>query len=194
MSSEAKADGRRPYKGSCHCGFIQYIIYLELPPLAPGAPQDEAKDKNSVRIYKCNCKPCHKMGLFHIRLPSPPDDFVLLSPLDSFKELGDYTCNKDIIHFPFCKKCGVRCFAIDWEGEVVEKEVDGEKKSVWVLKKPPEGEQPKTYLSINAHTIEAGQEGFDLREWHEKGWINYLDELDEKEEDRYDVPHRGGVY
>jgi hypothetical protein len=30
-----------------------------------------------------------------------------------------------------------------------------------------------SYLTVNASTLEAGQEGLDLREWHEKGWIRY---------------------
>jgi len=62
---------------------------------------------------------------------------------------------------------------------------------------------PAGYLSINATSLEPGQEGLDLREWwvaleskrraltggrHEKGWITYLDCLEEKGEDRLHVP------
>lgn len=55
-------------------------------------------------------------------------------------------------------------------------------------------EKHHTYFSINATTLEPGQEGLSLKEWHEKGWINYLDLLDQKEEHRNGEPHRGGMY
>jgi len=50
------------------------------------------------------------------------------------------------------------------------------------------------YLSVNATSLDVGQEGLDLREWHEKGWIAYLDTLENKEENRMRVPFVGGMY
>ncbi|KAF2425737.1 hypothetical protein EJ08DRAFT_652033 [Tothia fuscella] len=81
------------------------------------------------------------------------------------------------------------------EGEVTEKGVGGEKKTVWVPKEAGwvEG-SGLSYSSINAHSLDAGKDGLDLREWHEKSWISYLDCLDEKEADRFELPHRGGAY
>jgi len=38
------------------------------------------------------------------------------------------------------------------------------------------------------------QEGFDMREWTEKGWVIYLDVLKEVEEDRLEKPFEGGMY
>ena len=50
------------------------------------------------------------------------------------------------------------------------------------------------YLSVNAITLDAGQEGLDLREWTEKGWIEYYDNRDDKEKDQMGVPHKGDMY
>lgn len=51
------------------------------------------------------------------------------------------------------------------------------------------------YLSVNAHTIDANQEGFDMRDWVDKKAVKYLDCLDDAQnEDRYDRPHAGGCY
>jgi hypothetical protein len=134
------------------------------------------------------------MSIFHLRVPFAPTDFVLLSPLDPTNQLSDYTCCEGNIHFLFCKTCGVRCFAFVGEGEVVEKEVAGEVRKVWAPKEVGYEEGQSAYLSVNAQTVEAGQDGFDLREWHEKGWICYLDCLDKKGDERTAAPHRGGTY
>jgi hypothetical protein len=134
------------------------------------------------------------MGFFHVRLPNAQKDFILISPLDPMNDLGDYTCFDGKIHWLFCKNCAVRCFALTGEGGVVEKEIDGEKKNVWVPKEGVFIEGEGSYLSVNAQTLEPGQEGLDLKEWHEKKWISYLDCLDEAEDDRFEVPHRGGTY
>jgi hypothetical protein len=136
------------------------------------------------------------MSLFHLRLPDSPNDFRLLSPLDPQKELSDYMCFDKRIHWYFCPRCGVRCFAFMGEGEVREVEIGGEKMQVWGAKKEGwvEGTGHGCYLSVNAATLEAGQEGLDLREWHEKGWIAYLDVLDEVEGNRLGKPFKGGMY
>jgi len=76
---------------------------------------------------------------------------------------------------------------------VKEVEIAGETTKAWVPKEPwMEGNG--TYLSVNAATLDAGQEGLDLREWAEKGWIAYLDWLGETKEDRLGKPHEGGMY
>jgi hypothetical protein len=136
------------------------------------------------------------MGIFHMRLPHASQDFALLSPLDPMKELGDYTCFEGDIHWLFCKNCAVRCFIVCGEGEVVEREIEGVKRNVWVTKSDDRktGDGNYRYLTVNAQTLEPGQEGLDLREWYDKNWVCYLDTLDETEEDRYGKPHRGGTY
>ncbi len=203
---------RRPFNGSCHCGAVQYIAYLNVPYPGPQAGIE--------RLYRCNCRICHKIGFMHIRVPNVPDDFLLLSPLDPFKELGDYQCARKKLHFFFCKTCGVRCFIFMGEGRVSDVEIEADsldiplerltlsdeakeqpkKKSVKVWHSLPDGEAVNIphgqYLSVNAHTIDADQEGFDMRDWADKKAIQYLDYLKAEHDgaSRYDRPHIGGCY
>lgn len=131
-----------------------------------------------------------------------PNDFQVLSPLTatgldvSEKGLGDYTCFAGNVHWYFCSKCGVRCFNFMGKGEIVDVDVAGETKTVWKPKEEgwKEGATSTGYLSVNATSLDQGQEGCDLREWTEKGWIVYLDCLKEIEEDRLGKPHEGGMY
>ena len=123
---------------------------------------------------------------------------MLLSPLDPLSGgLGEYRCFDKRHNWTFCKTCGARCFAFSGgEGEVVDREVDGEMRKVWMIKR--EGwnvdVSKKSYLSVNAHTLEAGQEGLDFREWVEKGWIAYLDARDRASATQMGVPHDGDMY
>jgi hypothetical protein len=57
-----------------------------------------------------------------------------------------------------------------------------------------EREGGSNYLSVNASTLEPGQEGFNLKEWTEKGWIAYVDAKDNVGEYRLGEPHGGGMY
>jgi hypothetical protein len=141
------------------------------------------------------------MGFFHIRVPDSPRDFYLLSPLDQ-ASLSDYLCSDKELHWLFCSNCGVRCFIFKGEGEIADvdldaamgKESEGKITKVWRCK--PEGwkEDRTSYLSVNALTIEAGQEGFDLRELVDKKWVAYSDCKDYKEDDRFDYPQVGGTW
>jgi len=135
------------------------------------------------------------MGLFHVRPIDPPTDFQLLSPLNPTSGgLSDYQCFAKVNHWYFCPKCGVRCFSLIGEGEVRTEDVEGEKKrEVWGFKRKEWDEADKKYLSVNALTLEPDQEGLDLREWVEKGWIAYLDHSG-KEESNMGQPHAGDPY
>ncbi|KAK9239576.1 DUF636 domain-containing protein [Lipomyces kononenkoae] len=189
---------RRHYYGSCHCGRMRYIAFISMPSAADGNDVDRP---TTVRFYKCNCSSCHKMGFFHIRLPDSPRDFYLLSPLD-IADLSDYTCFGKKIHWFFCSNCGVRCFAVMGKGHVVDvdleaalgKESNGKTTRVWKVDGENWKEDQTGYLSVNANTIEPGQEGLDLRELGQKRWIQYLDCKDYTGEDRYDYPHEGGTW
>jgi hypothetical protein len=79
-----------------------------------------------------------------------------------------------------------------------EVEIEGKIKTVWTAKREGwssgKNEHGFDYLSVNGVTIEPGQEGFDMREWTEKGWIAYLDEKDEVGAPRFGAPYDGGVY
>lgn len=198
---------RRPYTGSCHCGSLRYIVYLTLP----HNPRLDHKSRQQA-IYRCNCTVCHKIGILHTRVNSSPDDFLLLAPRDPFRELGDYQCDNGDLHFLYCKTCAVRCFVFMGEGEVVDVEDEavlalagakGQEGGLKAWRPKKEGWQEGKsahgcYLSIDAQTIDQGQEGFDLREWKEKGWIAYLDTRRSGEPGQgppnYERPHPGGIY
>ncbi|CZR56896.1 uncharacterized protein PAC_06785 [Phialocephala subalpina] len=185
---------RRPYHGSCHCGFTKYICYITLPP--PLVTANPPTPTSTIRIRKCNCSTCHKMSFFHLRLLNSPADFYLISPLSPTTELSDYVCFDERIHWYFCPKCGVRYFAFNGESEVVEVDIpvaekgeeEVERRKVWKPKTEGWIEKETGYLSVNAVTLEPGQEGLDLREW-----IAYLDMRGE-EEARMGRPHDGGIY
>jgi hypothetical protein len=151
------------------------------------------------------------MGFFHCRPIDPQEDFILISPAN-LDELGDYRAFSKTQGWYFCKSCGVRVFGVAAEWEKVD--IDVEK---WAERKSSEEEgklQPvlKTkattrtrtvdgkevtkdyhYVSINAVTLEPGDE-IDLRMWHEKGWLLYVDCRSRTEGPRLGKPHEGGMY
>jgi hypothetical protein len=136
------------------------------------------------------------MSIFHVRLIDAPDDFFLFSPLNLTEGgLKDYQCFIKNSHWYFCGTCGVRCFTATGGGEVKEVEIEGEKKQVWSVKKEgwDEAEGP-SYFSLNAASLEPGQEGLNLKEWTEKGWIDYYDSKEDAGEYRFGEPHDGGMY
>lgn len=160
-------------------------------------------------MYKCNCSTCLKLGIFHLRLEDSPNDFVVVSPLDFEDEgvLGDYRSFAAEYHWCFCNNCGVRCFAFagtDGKGGRGGELVDHGRRALGVHEdgttkvwKPlAEGwvEGEVGYLSINAVTLDQDQEGLDLREWTEKGWIYYMDCKNRTEASRFGTPHAGGIY
>lgn len=205
---------RRPFTGSCHCGDTQYVLFLTMPhDQIPIGANQRRSPPGVQNFYRCNCTLCHKAGLLHVRPLSPPDDFLILAPQDPLSDMGDYMVPKGSTHWFFCKTCGMRCFSLRGEGESIELDVadaglqevtekleskglarDG-KIRAWKLKK----EGWNGYLSINGHSLDAGQEGLDLREWKEKGWLLYIDCLEplgegRGERPRYERPHEGGTY
>ncbi|KAF2108852.1 hypothetical protein BDV96DRAFT_254608 [Lophiotrema nucula] len=189
------------YHGSCHCGNVKYQVRLTLPPLITTDPTAK-----TVSIYKCNCTTCQKMGFFHCRPINPEDDFILTSPDPS--ELGDYRVYDKKHGWYFCKNCGVRTFGLGGAWEETELDVDewaGREKSkdgtekVWKTKSADcmvtvDGKQTTRnlhYLSVNAVTLE----NVDLREWHEKEWMFYVDCLRTPEQGpRFGKPYAGGMY
>jgi hypothetical protein len=172
-------------------------------------------------FYRCNCTLCQKAGLLHVRPLSPPDDFLLLSPQDPYNELGDYVV-PDVkyppSHWLFCKSCGMRCVSLRGAGSLSKLDIDEAglgpvadrlrdaglvgadgKVSAWRPEKPTDVADWDGYLSINGYSLDAGQEGLDLREWKEKKWVLYLDLLELKGKGKaaevvYDRPQEGGAY
>ncbi|KAK2056890.1 hypothetical protein LY76DRAFT_594694 [Colletotrichum caudatum] len=210
---------RRPYRGSCHCGETQYIVFLTFPhTLPPPRPPKATTPRSHQEFYRCNCTTCQKAGFFHMRLASSPDDFLLLKPLSPYEDLGDYSVYQKDLHFLFCKTCGMRCIILMGQGEVSEVDLEAigvnndkgpGKDSVgggstltkaWRPKKDgwKEGKKWGSYLSVNGYSVDAGQDGFDLREITENKWVGYLDWLELHSEGsqgtRFDRPWEGGAY
>ncbi len=118
----------------------------------------------------------------------------------------DYFCRR--LHFFFCKNCGGRPFIFAGEGEIVDADLNalgkgGEgvvkawrpKKEGWIEGQPG----CPSYLSVNAYTIDANQEGLDLRELVENKTLLYLDmlrshDLKSMSKPTYEKPPLGGVY
>jgi hypothetical protein len=204
---------RRPYFGSCHCGKIRYIAYITLPMTPPYTWTDKSKGPPQI-IRKCNCTVCHKFGYFHLRVADPVNDFMVLAPLDPLKDLSNYQLRPEGMNLLFCPTCGVRCFHIEGPqgkdvGVVVERDIaaegidlakakvkgDGTKVKVWVPNPDGWKEEEENWLRINATSLDAEQEGLDLREWTEKKWIQYVNWLDEVDGARsYEKPFRCGAY
>ena len=91
----------------------------------------------------------------------------------------------------------MRCFAVAGEGEIREVDIEGTKREVWTVKSEGWDESDDSglsYLTVNAATLEPGQEGFNLKEWTEKGWIAYWDIKDWIGVGRMGEPHEGGMY
>lgn len=190
--------------GSCHCGTTRYILFLTLPhPSSETLPPP----KGVQRFYRCNCTACHKMGHMHICPASPTDDFLLLSPLDPFRDLGDYQCYDKMFHFFYCKTCAVRCFIFAGEGEVVNVDVAelgvpfvgevGKETKAWRPERDGGHPQYGNYLSVNGHSVDAGQKGFDMRELTDNKFVMYCDCLSGEAHEapaRYDRPQDNGAY
>ena len=198
------APKRQPCRGSCHCGFTQYIVFLTLP--HPFGSSHPPKPAGEQEIYRCNCTTCHKLGIFHVHPANQRDDFILLSPLDPDRELGNYQFRTRKHKWYFCPRCGVRCFTLtsSGEGERVEVELrelgvgdekEG-KREVWRAKWDG-GEETRPYLSVNGTSINHKEE-FDMRVLTEEKRVQYFDDLSEPEEKkmepRWDRPHYGGCY
>jgi hypothetical protein len=123
--------------GSCHCGKVQYQLKLKFPP-----DMTSMRNEDTIRIYKCNCTVCQKMGFFHCRPITPAEDFILMSDPT---ELGEYRASTKKCAWYFCKDCGCRVVGLvgEWaEGDLdveqwagAKKEQDGDAlRKVWKTK------------------------------------------------------------
>jgi hypothetical protein len=129
------------------------------------------------------------------------------------EELGDYRAFSGKVGWYFCKKCGARTFGVGGGWKQVELDIDewagkegeeSKKQKVWMTETKgeitlPRGGQevtmPLHFVSVNATTLEVGEDGVDLREWFEKGWISYGENRDpSKAGSHQPKPHPGGMY
>lgn len=93
----------KTYRGSCHCGRIQFEAAIDL----------------SLGTGKCNCTSCWKRRWWSVRVQ--PQNF---KDLKGASELSEYQPGKTSGHRGFCKQCGVRPYgwvdAAAWnDGEYV---------------------------------------------------------------------------
>ena len=79
------------YKGSCHCGAVQFEIE---------APEE-------VECQDCNCSICSKSGYLHLIVPK--SKFKLLQGENN---LTTYTFDTGEAKHKFCKICGIKSFYI----------------------------------------------------------------------------------
>lgn len=154
-----------------------------------------------------------QMGYFHCRPIDPAEDFILTSPA-SIDDLGEYRTFTKKIGWYFCKNCGVRVVGVAGKWEHVDLDIEhwaGKTKvedrsklqKVWktqgttrtVQVDGKEETQPYHYLSVNAVTLEPGDE-IDLRKWHENGWITYFGNGEQKggSNEQTGEPWEGGMY
>lgn len=79
------------YKGSCHCGAVQFEVE---------APEE-------IHAQECNCSICAITGYLHLIVPK--SRFKILRGEDN---LTIYTFNTGIAKHTFCKTCGIKPFYI----------------------------------------------------------------------------------
>jgi hypothetical protein len=76
------------YRGSCHCGGIQFEVDADL---------------DHVRV--CDCSMCRRRGALNHRVS--PEDFRLITPLE---KLSSYRWNTHAAVDYFCATCGIQPF------------------------------------------------------------------------------------
>jgi len=76
------------YRGSCHCGRVQFEVTTELR-----------------RVSECNCSICRRKGYLHHMVP--PERFRLLQ---GEADLSTYQFGTRRARHQFCRHCGVAAF------------------------------------------------------------------------------------
>ena len=84
----------KTYRGSCHCGSVQFEAELDL----------------TQSTYRCNCSICRRTRFWPA--VAREDGFRLIAGQD---ELTQYLFNTRKNEHYFCRRCGVRAFGIGTE-------------------------------------------------------------------------------
>jgi hypothetical protein len=150
----------------------------------------------------------------------PPADGGAAGPLAAAGEdWGAYRCGpRRNIDWVFCRHCGARPFGFRGEWEPRESvdlpaevqaaadavadaaaERDGGPRErpllVWSPQRDDwdEVRSFESYLSVNLTSVDAKQEGFDLRDFSRFNWILYLEALNDSDQEG-EVPFEGGMF
>ena len=79
------------YKGSCHCGRVQFSV----------------ESPDTVEVEQCNCSVCSKSGFLHLIVPKAK--FHLDCGED---DLTSYSFNTGVAKHYFCRHCGIKPFYV----------------------------------------------------------------------------------
>jgi len=78
------------YKGSCHCGLVQFEIHKQEP---------------IDTLMECNCSICTKKGILHT--PVENDELVIVS---GENDQSLYQFGTKVARYTFCPRCGCSAF------------------------------------------------------------------------------------
>jgi hypothetical protein len=188
------------------------------PPLPTGAA--EYHEATGQTCYRCNCATCTKLSIWHLRLADSPGDFYVFAPAPTEAGAAAegpvaaggwsvYRCERKVNQWIFCKTCGARPFAFrgEWgapqplggapaevrEAAAAAAKSDGREVMAWSPRREgwSEGRGLSSYLSVNMTSVDALQEGFDLRDFANFKWILYYDLLGSNRQEG-DAPFAGG--
>ena len=76
------------YKGSCHCGRVQFEVRAQID-----------------HVRECDCSICHRRGALNFRVPK--EALTLLTP---WEELSLYQWGSKTAKDYFCRTCGILPF------------------------------------------------------------------------------------
>lgn len=79
------------YKGSCHCGAIQF----------------EVEAPEHIEASECNCSMCSRVGYLHLIVPKSR-----LRLLQGSDDITTYTFNTGVAKHTFCRVCGIKPFYV----------------------------------------------------------------------------------